>query len=195
MTTTSRPGDLWLAVDMHPESSEVHVATSRDGAIEAIRDTIGAHEWQQFQDSLARNGEPGADMTLDAPADDVVQHFFGPYEPAEDEGEDAFFVNEFWLVRPAVVRGASVPADATEHPDYPQPGDLVRVTRTKTYVYEGYWHYAGELPGFGDREIGGLQVMARVRTFGPVEFGDGPLDRHVEADTVAVIKRAEQETR
>jgi len=94
---------VWLAINLYPESMEVLVATTREGAVTAIRDTINPDEWEQFQDGIRRNGEPGADLTLAGDVDAVVQHYWGEYQTAEDEGAEAVFVGEEWLVRPAVV--------------------------------------------------------------------------------------------
>lgn len=95
---------MWLAVNLFPESMEVLVATDRVGALEAIKATIDVHEWKSYQDSLARNGEPGADLTLDAPAIDVITHYWGSFGDASEHGEGAVFIDEYWLVHPAPVR-------------------------------------------------------------------------------------------
>lgn len=109
-TPASAAPVVWLAIALLPDSTEVHAATTRDAAIDAIRDTIPAEEWNAYQESLARHGEPGADLTFDAPAADVVQHFYGTFEDAGDDvGEDtdadpgAFWVGESYLVRPTLV--------------------------------------------------------------------------------------------
>lgn len=107
-TDQTEPETVWLAIDLFPESMEVLVAADRDGALAAIKSTIAAEEWQSFQDSLTRNNEPGADLTLDAPAVEVLEHYWGEFEDTADEhGVGAVFIGEYWLVRPAQVQPRS----------------------------------------------------------------------------------------
>lgn len=92
---------VWLAIDMYPESMVVLASGSREGIIAGIRDSIVAREWDEFQEALKRSGEPGSDLSLDDDPEVVVRHFWGDFEPAEDEGDDAVFIGECWLIRRA----------------------------------------------------------------------------------------------
>ena len=98
------PATVWLAIDLFPEAMEVHVASDRAGALDAVKDTIVADDWNSFQAGLARNGEPGADLTLNDPTELVLAQYWGEFEDAEGHGEGAVFIGEGWLIKPANVR-------------------------------------------------------------------------------------------
>jgi hypothetical protein len=80
----------------------------------------------------------------------------------------------------------------TDNP-VPQPGDRVRVTRTRTEVFEGYWVEADDKSDTGHHAIVEPRTdtdtgcWRRVRDQGPVDFGLGH-GGHLEADSFEVIE-------
>lgn len=75
--------------------------------------------------------------------------------------------------------------------EHPRPGDLVRIVRTTTRVYEGYWTDAEprEEDASGNGWLQSAEHGMRVRTEGPIEFGTGDGGSYTEADTIEVIER------
>lgn len=74
--------------------------------------------------------------------------------------------------------------------EHPQEGDLVRITRTTTRVYEGYWRPCDpdEESDSGHAFIENAEEDRRVRTEGPVAFDNGRDGTYTEADTIEVIE-------
>lgn len=88
--------------------------------------------------------------------------------------------------------------DQQEDQPSPQVGDRVRITRTTTEVFEGYWSPADADDPTGDH---GLSVdgngyrgpkangfWMRVRDRGPLDYGFGEPGGYLEADTIEVIE-------